>query len=664
MIGWYVDLLISNTDIGLPSNINDIVFDDVNRPWGLSEIISTGRVHSSSSSSSTEYNEILSSLYSIAEKFVGFDVNVMYPFPRTVSGNYWTSSLDWLTLLEDQIPSIKYGFPNAYEKCKTGDAYYVFIHFRSSKKILKIFQYGGSNRTFPGVINNDGNITWLGYNAYRLTLGQLFPNGGYGITFELPAILNYNDPSSLYDISKLYYIRVDCARKEAGGTSSPGAGVTALQIPDVNSRRQEFANLMEWLQGSESNPIPPDIIHNVPPDNPYEPGGESGEGGGDGNFDDESDKIEDSSLPTLSASNTGFTRIYNPTLSQVQALAQYLWTDESVIQTIWNHIKQYFEDPMQAIIGFNLVPCVVPNGGTTTFKLMYIDTGVSMTAAANQFVDVDCGTLTLEKYYGSALDYSPYTKVSCFLPYIGTVQLNTDEVMDTTLHIKYRIDICSGSCVAKILVNDNVLYQYSGHCAIPIPFAAADFSSYVSAAIAVAKLAIGGAAGGAIGALESLAKDPSQQTNQVVTTTQVTDTARNPVTGRQITMGTRTTVETRESPADQSSTMASFSGLTPSNIANTVGQIMGSKPHVEHSGSFSGNTGYLGVRRPFLIIERPNMCMPAQYQQFNGFPSMITETLSNLKGFTKVQQVQLTGMSATNPEQAEILEFLKSGVII
>lgn len=405
--------------------------------------------------------------------------------------------------------------------------------------------------------------------------------------------------------------------------------------------------------------IDPDV-----PINPFEPGGNSGEGGGGGSFDDDSDQIPDSSLPTISSANTGFTRIYNPSLSQVQDLARYLWTDDTVIETIWNHIKQFFENPMEAIIGFNLVPCAVPNGGIKNFALMYIDTGVQMTVAANQFVDVDCGTLEIKEYFGSALDYSPYTKISCFLPFIGTVQLNTDEVMKSTLQVKYRIDICSGSCVAKILVGGSVLYQYSGHCAIPIPISAADFSSYVSAAVSVAKLAIGAAVGGGMGALMAGADNPVQQTNQIVTTTQTTETGRNPATGRQITLGTKTTVETRESPADQSSTQASFSGIVASNISNTVGQIMTAKPHVEHSGSFSGNTGYLGVRRPYVIIQRPNMCMPAQYQQFNGFPSMITETLSSLKGFTRVQQVQLTEMSATNPEQAEILEFLKSGVII
>lgn len=424
-----------------------------------------------------------------------------------------------------------------------------------------------------------------------------------------------------------------------------------------------------------SNPITESELKNIGtilppykplPDNPYEPIDPSQPGGGGGAFDDTSDNIPDSVSPTLSSSNTGFTRIYNPTLGQVQALAAYLWTDQTVIDTIWNHIKQYFEDPMQAIIGFNLVPVPVPDGGVEEFKLMFIGTGVQMTVAANQFVDVDCGTYTLEKYYGSALDYAPYTKISCFLPFIGNVELNPDEVMGTTLQVVYRVDICSGSCVAKILVDGNCIYQYSGHCAIPIPLASADFSSYVSAAISVAKLAIGvataGAAAGLAAAGAVAGAEAAQATGQVVETTQIVNTARNEATGRQITTGTQTITTSRPSP--QAQTKASFSGLSPSNITNTVGEVMSSKPTFQHSGSFSGNTGYLGVRRPYLIITRPNLCMPESYQKLNGYPCMMTLTLGDCTGYTKVQQVQLTGLWATNPEQDEILQLLKSGVIL
>lgn len=394
-------------------------------------------------------------------------------------------------------------------------------------------------------------------------------------------------------------------------------------------------------------------------DNPYGPGGSSGEGGGGGTFDGDSDQIVDSSLPTLSAADTGFTRLYTPTLAQVQNLARYLWTDESIVETLWNVVKRYFEDPMQAFISFSIVPVPVPIAGQEEFKVLFIPTGVMLNTVSNQFVDVDCGTFELKEYYGSALDYSPNTKVSCYLPYIGTVSLNTDDVMGRTLQVKYRVDICSGSCVAKILVDGNVIYQFPGCCSIPIPFSSADFSSYGSAIISAVKTGVAVAAAGAgmpqLGA-SIVGMNGSQQTGETYTKT-TTTTERNPATGRQITMGTQKVTK------EVSGTKASLEGIAQAGIANTANSVTASKTIVERSGSFSGNSGYLGVRRPYLIIERPRMCMPSNYQALNGFPSMITMELSSCKGYTRVQQVQLTGMDATNPEQAEILQLLKGGVV-
>ena len=392
----------------------------------------------------------------------------------------------------------------------------------------------------------------------------------------------------------------------------------------------------------------------MPTPDPYEEGGTSDEDlGGDGTFDDSSDQIVDSTLPTISAANTGFTRIYNPTLAQVQALANYLWTDQTIIQTLWNHVKQFLENPMDAFIAFNLVPCAVPDGGITEFKVMYIGTGVSMTAAASQFVDVDCGTLDIDEYYGSALDYAPNTKISVFLPFIGTVQLDTDDVMGKTIGIKYRIDIVSGGCVAKIIVDGSIHYQYSGHCAVNIPFTSADYTGYISAMLQAAKIgatiASAGAAAGAA-ALEEGVDIPGM--------------AAAGASADEMLSASRAYDRKIANSAVEAATAATFNSLAPKNISNTVNTIMSSKPVVERSGSFSGNTGYLGIRRPFCIIERPRMCNPSEYGKYNGRPAMMTMFLGDCTGFTKVQQVQLTGIPATNPELDEIGAFLKGGVIL
>lgn len=516
-------------------------------------------------------------------------------------------------------------------------------------------------------LNNNNNLNVITSNAEVIPTKSGVHNYGYiGSSGNAQLFVTFLEGNIRYYVRLCLSISIIADDIEGYVSAYPACITNVNANPNNSTQMVEFFGTNYLIPTTLDN-ITAGTVEELPviigPTNPYEPINPSAPGNSPpGTFDDTSDPISDSSLPTLSAANTGFTRIYNPTLSQVQALAKYLWTDDTVIETIWNHIKQYFEDPMQAIIGFNLVPVPVPDGGTESFALMYIDTGVEMTVAASQFVDVDCGTLAVDRYYGSALDQSPYTQITCFLPYIGQVQLDTDEVMGTTLQIKYRVDIVTGSCVAKILVDGNVYYQYSGHCAINIPISSADFSTYVSSAISVAKLA-GTAAIASSGIVQP---PPPVVTTQKTSSTQTTsskDTSRNPNTGRQVTDSSHVVTIDTQDERETVTTKASFDGLSPQNISNTLSQVATSKPIIEHSGSFSGNSGYLGIRRPYLIIKRPNICLPANYQQLNGYPSMITMELGTCKGYTQVQQVQLTGIRGTNPELDEIQSLLKGGVI-
>lgn len=409
-------------------------------------------------------------------------------------------------------------------------------------------------------------------------------------------------------------------------------------------------------------------VEPIQPSDPFSPGGTSEPGGGGGTFDDDDDEVGLDSKPTLSSADTGFVRIYNPTLSQVRSLAHYLFTNESWLQTAINHLKQYFESPIDAFILFNIVPCRVPDGGTDNFRVLFLDTGVQLTIAANQFVDVNCGDLVIDEYYGSALDYSPYTTISLYLPYIGNVDIDTDEVMGHTIRVAYRIDVVSGGCVAYVSRVDGsdddqqerVLYQFSGHCAINIPFSQLDASSYISAMIqAATAVAVGVATGGA-GAAAELGTEASVMTaGETAIASAGESTSLPPV----MSMTPQIPVDLGL-PRGSSSTPNIFEGLSPATMANTVGSVMGMKMHVQHAGGFSGNTGYLAKRRPYAIIKRPRMCNPDEYGSFNGYPSMMYERLGNLSGFTQVQQIQLTEIPCTAGEQAELMSLLKSGVIL
>lgn len=432
---------------------------------------------------------------------------------------------------------------------------------------------------------------------------------------------------------------------------------TVLPVYDISGPEDPYANLDELFNLicalDQANVKVTETV------DPYEDFPHTEEDTGEVDPDPEDDDIEEADLPTMSFATAGFCRIYRPSFAQVSALASYMWTDQNFLQTVINHLKQILENPIDAIISLSIVPCVPNVLADEEVKVMYVPTGVYMPPVQRQFVEIDCGSYTLKEMYGSALDYNPYTSVQLYLPYVGIVQLDTDEVMGKTLSIGYRIDVVTGVCCAYVKAAGDVLYQFSGHCSIQQPITSADFSGYINAALAagklVASIAAAGAGAPAVAATLAGAPTPSIYGSESKTV----ETERNPNTGRQITVGTRKRESQTYNPG------ASFGEVATRGVSNTVGAVMNSKTIVQHSGGFSGNSGFMAaVRRPYLIVTRPRIANPENYGKYNGRPSMIYLNLGDCTGFTQVQSIQLTGIDATNPELSEIATLLNSGVIL
>ena len=339
-------------------------------------------------------------------------------------------------------------------------------------------------------------------------------------------------------------------------------------------------------------------IEGAEDEDPYEPGGESVEGGGGGTFSLDGLGAGEPGLPTLSAIDLGFLTIYRPSKAQMQALADFLWSPGFDL----DQFKRRFGVPMDAIIGAQIVPVDPGSSGTKVITVGAISTGVAMDVAAAQYVSVDCGSLTIPQFFGSALDYSPYTKYSIYLPYVGTQTLKTDEVIGKTISVKYHIDILSGALTAFIIVDGEVFYEYGGNCAVLIPITSQSWAQAITSTIQLAA-SIGGtiASGG-----------------------------------------------------------ASAAGL----VNTTANAVAAMKPEIQRSGSVSGSSGLLGNQSPFLIAELPRQSLAANYQKYVGFPSNITEMLGNLSGYTQVDECHLEGIPCTADELTEIETLLKGGVIL
>ena len=402
-------------------------------------------------------------------------------------------------------------------------------------------------------------------------------------------------------------------------------------------------------------------------------GGTSAEGGGDGAFDDSSDAIPIPELPSISTVDSGLVTLFRPTQQEVAALGSYLWTN---FGDFIENLQKLFTNPMDYFIAFNIFPVSPLVNSARNIYIGNWATNISMPPVANQWYEFNCGTVTLQKYWGSALDYAPNTKVQLMLPYIGSVQLNTDEVMGQQIGVKYRIDLLSGSCVAMVTVNGNVYYQFTGECAVAVPLTGADWSRVYSAVIGAVGTAIAGGVGVAAagmgitggGLIAAKSYESAAAAGSAYAAINETSKGVKGVAEMRQTMieAARSSMENAKSAASRSYRRAqgTQSMRLANTINNTVGQVMGAKSGVSHSGTVSGSAGMLGVRDAYLIIEYPNQSLAQDYKHFVGYPSNMYARLGALSGYTEVEQVIPEGIWGTDDELAELIDALKGGVYL
>lgn len=417
---------------------------------------------------------------------------------------------------------------------------------------------------------------------------------------------------------------------------------------------------------------------------PNQQGGTSRPGGGQGTFDESSDPIPIPPLPTIGAVDSGVINLFRPTVANLNSLATYLWT--SPVDVIQN-INKLFANPMDYIIALNIFPCNPPASSPRPIKIGSVTTTITMPVLDSQWYDFSCGSIYIPEFWGSSLDYAPNTHISLFLPFIGSVQLNTDEVMNRYLSVRYRLDLLSGNCVALLSIGTNntqdsssVYYQYTGQCSVSIPLTSSDFSRIYTAAIGAIGTAISGgvAAAGmsmaAGSATAALVHSTSQAAGSVAKVGNAF--ARVNATSK----GVKGVAAMREELVDAGRSAAIAAqeaaaapgrisrGIRASRIANTVnntvGQVMTGKVNVQHSGTISGSSGMLGVKVPYVIVEYPNQSLPNGYQHFAGYPCNMSGTLGDFSGYTECEQVIAEGFWGTDDELAELVEVLKGGVYL
>lgn len=442
-------------------------------------------------------------------------------------------------------------------------------------------------------ISNPGDYAWY------LFYGELITKGIEGIGTQedakTPDLSGANTPEEVLNKLKEQYPDLWDKAISQDVVQPDGSVQTYTYVPVAMPDIDEYGNPITSTSTQSDPQVQPEtatktlldlitkIIQRDPPTNPPDRG--------------------DGDTPPVvppSGSASSLYAIYNPTLSQINAFGAWLWSDDFVDQ-----IKKLFNDPMQAIIGLHKVYATPATGGSQNIKVGYLDSGVSARVVSNQYTTIDCGTVRLSEQFHNVFDYSPYTEVNLYLPFIGIVNINVSDVMRSSIHIVYHVDVLSGACLAEVKVTRDsaggTLYQYAGNASVTLPISSGSYMGIVSA--------VAGVAGGIAG------------------------------------------------------TIASGGSALPL-LASSAGAMFNAHTRVEHSGGFSGNAGAMGGKIPYLIISRPQTEMSDGFENYIGYPSNFNATIGSCNGFVKVLECHLENINATKSELEEIDSILKEGVII
>lgn len=384
------------------------------------------------------------------------------------------------------------------------------------------------------------------------------------------------------------------------GTLQPG-----YEWGGVSATSDEMLYLYLWLQASGAGT----------PEYPYDTG--TTDNGGNPGGPQPGDHMPTPGVPTLSGMSSGMFTVYNPTNTQLEQIAAFLWSDNVI-----DNIKKYFNNFADNIIALYVLPCKLSNLPAKSFKVgnMQSDTITGVEYLTQRFTAVDMGSVYIKNVFDSYLDYSPFTKFELYLPGIGLQTLSADDIAaptdpDTgtlkavegsTISLTYNVDLMTGLVVAMVKINGELKYQFSGKVGYSIPLTGANYTQMATGFITAAAGLVGAAATGGLSA-----------------------------------------------PLSAAGVGAAVSG--------TVNAM---KPEIHRGGNLSGDVSSMSERTPYIICHRPNKPLLENQERYTGFPSYKSGALSGFSGLTQVIDAHIEGISCTEAERAEILNLLKSGVIL
>lgn len=343
-----------------------------------------------------------------------------------------------------------------------------------------------------------------------------------------------------------------------------------------------------------------------------------------------------------------FSQQYLLTATGVQEISNALFDTDSggitgIVDDIIKGLRMYGNDITQAVQGLMFYPFSLDTVFTDTESINHIYFGgyrFPMTSDVKRIVHpnghIDFGSFDLRATFGDKnfRNYAPYSRLFCYLAYIGWVELDIARYIGSTVNIKYYIDTRTGMCMACLFKGSILVDYFQGQMGVSMPISLTDYSRYAQAQI---QTLLGGAnsLGNTGQQVSGMAFDLAKQGAVDVASIGVAGVGLGAVG---VGIGATKTLY----------------GLTQNNI-NNFNKTKG--------GSSSMLNQYLPQECMFMfeiqdVDETPN------HRALYGYPSNASGQLQNFSGYLEVDTVNLICSDATANEKAEIVRQLQSGVYI
>lgn len=353
-----------------------------------------------------------------------------------------------------------------------------------------------------------------------------------------------------------------------------------------------------------------DLVKPTKPGQPQNPYDDDDDGDGDNISDD-------IPLPDVqfNLNNNAYNRYW---IKSADLIALQNWVFS---ETFLTDIRRLWNDPAEYLINLSLYPF---NGymhdvnNVTTSKIAIGNLTSDITAyqmGDGYSAKFNGGSFKLAEYYGSYLDYAPYTSAEIYIPYIGYKPLNINDVMGKNIDLIYVVDWDTNMLTATLLVDDRPLTMYSGAFGV--------------------KLAISGT-----------------NANQVAET--IARGASGIISNAGMAMAN---VATGNIPGAIGYGMKSIGGAMDTALDVQISP--------RQFGTPTPLTGLYNTQVPHVIIHRPIAAEPIDFKAQNGYSASYSAPVSSFEGYLQCNSVKLSGGSTmSETEQNEIISLLKGGIYI